>query len=130
MDERQVFANVLRQLRVNRGLSQPQLAKATGLPQPTISRYEAGATEPGLNALRKLAPFFEVSIDTLCGLASPPDKLKPGNWLIDTDALEDWQQRRKGSGTTWAVAIPDRFRIVTSSQYQKLRDEVHGKGKR
>jgi len=129
MEELKTFAETLRRLRSSRGLSQAQLAKESGIPQASISRWETGA-EPGLLSIRQLAQFFQVSCDALCGLSSPPDSLRAGNWLIDLDALEDWRATKSRAGEAWAVAIPDRYRIVTSSEYQKLRSEAYNRGKR
>lgn len=120
-----LFASQLQSMRKLRGLSQSALAEQTGVPQATISRWETGEAEPGLLGIKKLAAFFDVSADVLCGLAAPPDKLRPGNWILDVDALE---LRRPGE--TWAVAIPDRFRIVTSSEYQRIRRELESRRKR
>lgn len=125
MEELAVFASQLQHLRRQRNLSQSALAKQIGIPQATISRWETGEAEPGLLGIKKLATYFEVSADVLCGLAAPPDKLRPGNWLVDVDALE-----ARTPGDAWAVAIPERFRIVTSSEYQSLRRDVEGRKKR
>lgn len=125
MEELDLFASQLQNLRKLRGLSQSALAKQTGVPQATISRWETGEAEPGLLGIKKLATFFDVSADVICSLAAPPDKMRPGNWLLDVDALEQRQP-----GDAWAVAIPERFRIVTSSEYQSLRKELEGRKKR
>jgi len=52
------------------GVGQDQLAEKIGLSQGTISRYVRGDTEPRLSDLRKLANFFEVSLEDLIG---PPN---------------------------------------------------------
>lgn len=125
MEELALFASQLHKLRTQHGLSQSALAKECGVPQGTLSRWEKGDAEPGLIGIRKLATFFEVSADVLCGLATPPSSLRAGNWLLDVDAMERWKP-----GDGWAVAIPERFRIVTSSEYQGLRDKLEGRKKR
>ena len=127
MHELATFARTLKRLRESRGLSQSGLAREAAIPQTTVSRWESSEAEPGLLGIRKLAQFFEVSADVLCGLSSPPDALRPGNWLIDMDAFDDAHHSKQSE--LWAVAIPDRFRLVTSSEYQRLRDQVH-RGKR
>lgn len=129
MEPLDIFAATLKRLRASSGLSQPDLAKQTGIPQTTLSRWETGESEPGLRGLATLAQFFGISTDTLCGLASPPDMLRAGNWLVDADLVEQ-HQTRKLAGETWAVAIPDRFRLVTSAEYQRIRDALHQRKKR
>jgi transcriptional regulator with XRE-family HTH domain len=61
----------IRTLRKARGLTQAQLAKATGLPQSQISQIESGA-RPGstiqLDAARRLAFALGVSLDAVAGV--------------------------------------------------------------
>jgi transcriptional regulator with XRE-family HTH domain len=53
------------QLRKQKGLSQQALADAVGLHVTQIKRYESGATQPSLDALKKIALTFGVSTDFL-----------------------------------------------------------------
>ena len=57
----------LKYLRDKRGLSQSQLAKAVGISQQTINKYENQATEPDLKTLMTLAAYFDTSVDFLIG---------------------------------------------------------------
>ena len=62
------FSQRLKGLRKERGLTQEELSKFSGVSFPTISRYEKGhRDEPKLTILKSLANFFEVSIDYLVG---------------------------------------------------------------
>lgn len=50
-----------------------ELARQTGVPQPTIQRIVAGTTSrPHPNSLRPIADFFDISVDQLKGDASIP----------------------------------------------------------
>lgn len=62
-----LFAERLRMLRKEKGLKQEDIAKVIGCTQRKISYLEQGVTEPDLQSLFKLADFFGVSIDFLCG---------------------------------------------------------------
>jgi transcriptional regulator with XRE-family HTH domain len=53
------------QLRKQRGLSQQAMADAVGLHVSQIKRYEAGATQPSLDALKKIAVALGVTTDFL-----------------------------------------------------------------
>lgn len=53
------------QLRKQKGLSQQALADAVGLHVTQIKRYEAGATQPSLDALKKVAITLGVTTDSL-----------------------------------------------------------------
>jgi len=59
--------NKITELRKEKGLSQRQLAKKIGTSQANLSRWEQGVIEPSVIECWKLADFFEVSIDLLCG---------------------------------------------------------------
>jgi len=59
------------QLRMERGLTQIDLADSIGSTQRTISHYETAAEYPPTDVLVKLAAFFKVSADELLGLKPP-----------------------------------------------------------
>ena len=59
------FANRLAALRKQTGLTQLQLADRVELHQSQIHRYESGASEPSMDALRRLARALGVSVDEL-----------------------------------------------------------------
>ncbi len=58
----------LRELRRERGLKQDELAKEFGIAQQTISNYEKRIREPDITTLKKMADFFDVSLDFLLGI--------------------------------------------------------------
>lgn len=62
------FAERLKELREEKGLSELQLAKVLGISSTTINRWERGLRIPNLDSLVLLSRFFGVSIDYLCGL--------------------------------------------------------------
>ncbi|MBR1983427.1 MAG: helix-turn-helix transcriptional regulator [Clostridia bacterium] len=57
----------LRELRKEKGLSQSQVATFLGCNQTAIGKYERGQLEPNFFALKKLADYFECSVDYLIG---------------------------------------------------------------
>lgn len=59
--------NKIAELRKSANLSQKALAKALDTSQANISRWEQGLIEPSVIECWKLADFFDVSIDVLCG---------------------------------------------------------------
>lgn len=59
--------NKISELRIERKLTQRQLAKELGTSQANLSRWEKGLNEPSVIECWKLADFFSVSIDFLCG---------------------------------------------------------------
>ena len=59
--------NKIAELRKERGLSQRSLAQAIGTSQANLSRWEQGLNEPSIIECWKIADYFDVSIDYLCG---------------------------------------------------------------
>ena len=62
----------LKELRKKKGLSQLRLATELNTTQNTISRYETGEREPGIDELVKIADYFNVSVDYLIGRTENP----------------------------------------------------------
>ena len=62
----------LKELRKSKGISQLRLATDLNTTQNTISRYETGEREPGIDELIKIADYFNVSVDYLIGRSENP----------------------------------------------------------
>ena len=63
------FQERIRELRMQKGLSQMELSKATGLSQSAIAKWELGKTEPTATAIVTLSKFFGETADYLLGLS-------------------------------------------------------------
>lgn len=63
------FENI-RSLRIDNGYTQKQIAELLGISQNTYSQYEIGVLNYPVDALMKLADFYNVSIDYLLGRTS------------------------------------------------------------
>ena len=61
------FSTRLRQLRLNRGLRQEQVAKLIGANKSAISTYENDTRQPSFEILVGLANLYRVSTDYLLG---------------------------------------------------------------
>ena len=57
----------LKELRLNKGISQQQLADVIGVSQQSINKYENHKIEPEISVLCSMASYFETSIDYLVG---------------------------------------------------------------
>lgn len=62
------FGERLKELRIEKGLTQKTLAEKLGYNQSMICFWEKKINEPTESAIRKAALFFEVSADYLIGL--------------------------------------------------------------
>lgn len=58
----------IRDLRIDRGLTQAQVAEVLHVSQNTYSQYEIGTTRYPLDVVVQLAEFYGVSVDYLVGL--------------------------------------------------------------
>ncbi len=70
--------NRLKQLREERGLLQNDLSKLLGVSIPAIGYYENEKRDISTDILKRLAEYFDVSIDYLLGKSDirNPEKLK------------------------------------------------------
>lgn len=64
------FPQRLQRLRQRQRKSRIVVSELCGLPSDAIRRYERGEAKPSMDALIKLADYFEVSLDYLTGRAN------------------------------------------------------------
>lgn len=63
-----IFSKRLRELRLDSGMTQQQIAERLKIKQQSYARYEYGTGEPNLETVAELARIFDVSCDYLLGL--------------------------------------------------------------
>ena len=56
------IADKLKQLRMDKNMTQQQLADALGINQGMLSRWESGSTAPSLKFRRLIADYFKMSV--------------------------------------------------------------------
>lgn len=62
-----MIGKIIKELRLEKGLSQSLLASKIGVSQKAIDFWERGINEPKASYIIKLADFFDVSADYLLG---------------------------------------------------------------
>ena len=62
-----IFAVRLKELRMEKRLTQQQLATTLQTTDDSIYSWEKGRSEPSIAVIRKICDFFEVSADYLLG---------------------------------------------------------------
>ena len=77
------FGGILKELRLQAGMTQKDLASMVGVTKSVISYYELSERSPSPEILIKLANVFHVSADYLLGLDT---KYKP---MLDMSGLDE-----------------------------------------
>ncbi len=73
----------IKELRKERKISQPQLAKMTGISQQLISKFELGLTQkPPMESLQKIGIALEINPKILFELAGYPTSPETSNDVI------------------------------------------------
>ena len=62
------FKDILKDLRMEKGLTQEELAKQINFSLSVVNKWENGKKNPSVDAIKVLAKFFNVSTDYLFGL--------------------------------------------------------------
>ena len=60
------LAKILKELCDERGITISMLSKKTGVPQQTLHNWNSGVEPKNFTQVKKVADFFEVSLDYLC----------------------------------------------------------------
>lgn len=100
----------IRAMRVNRGMSQAELAERIGKRRSAVGNYENGTREPDLDTIAALADVFRVSISDLVGDApadDTPQTNAPEAARFDPDrqALIDFARNGSSREVRQAMAI-------------------------
>ncbi|WP_412758173.1 LexA family protein [Legionella bozemanae] len=104
MTEMTLSNNLQQLMRIHGNISVSELARLTGIPQPTIHHILTGSTRnPRKKALEELSRYFSVSINELTGQeplpAVIPDAVKE-NLQISTIPVIEWASLKTWPSTT------------------------------
>lgn len=88
-----MYADRIRALRQQAGLSQQALGQQLGVSAVAVGKWERGQTQPDIHALARMADIFGTTIDDLCGHESLHIKEEPeGNIHVMTRAFRQLTQ--------------------------------------
>jgi len=82
---KEIFSERLKEVRLAKDLTQPQLAKLINSTDRNISNYETGYSLPSVPVLFSLAVALSTSIDYLIGLSNNPSINKADGDLTSAD---------------------------------------------
>lgn len=115
------FAENLKQLRNQKGLTQESLADFLGVSFQAVSKWERGENYPDIETLVNIAMFFEVNVDELLGVNRAENEEKILNIIEQCDNLTDGKLKHKI--ITDAIArFPTDFRL----QLRQMADLAFG----
>ena len=80
------FPEALRRLRIEKGLSQQQLAEALSVDRSTVTKWETGDRQPDAETLARLSPVLDANVAELLVSSSAPDA-KPQVILVDDERI-------------------------------------------
>ncbi|HLU38048.1 MAG TPA: helix-turn-helix transcriptional regulator [Planctomycetota bacterium] len=89
-------ARRLQQIRLEKRMTQGEVAEVVGVTQAAVSRWEdpENTTIPSAAEIAELAEFFGVSADWLCGLSPYRSPLPVGQALVDLRLLEAFESAK------------------------------------
>lgn len=82
----QIFAEMIRQLRLERGLSQIQLAEQMYVTRSTVARWESGSRMPDAVMISRLAKCLGTSPESLFNLLSEEEET-PNIIMVDDEGI-------------------------------------------
>ena len=86
------FGEILRNLRIQRGITQQKLAEDLDISQSAITAYETGRNEPNFAVIEKIAKYFGVSPYTLIpfgDIFEENEKAIIGEIVLENNKLAD-----------------------------------------
>ena len=83
--------NRIKELRIEKNISQNDLAKLLNTSQQSISFYETGKRDPDTETLNVLSDYFNVSIDYLLCKST----IRNPQWILDNyNALSEYSKKQ------------------------------------
>jgi transcriptional regulator with XRE-family HTH domain len=121
MTEMTLSNNLQQLMRIHGNISVSELARLTGIPQPTIHHILTGSTRnPRKKALEELSRYFSVSINELIGQeplpAVIPEAIKE-NLQISTIPVIEWESLKKWPSET--IKTQDAQEILIDKKIDK-----------
>ena len=118
-----MFSQKLKELRTRDDISQAKFAREVGFSQSAIASWENETREPGINALIKIAQYFNTSVDYLIGLPTiTPQTEKPTDFSADElNLIKQYRLLQTGYQTLIAKQIDFLLEQQKASHYAPLR---------
>ena len=121
------FPQRLKELRLEKGETQKELAKCLEIGRTTVSEYESGKIVPKQEGLLKIANHFDVSVDYLTGVSNERATRKQN--VSDLDALLNTIHHilldEYDTPVTYeGEQLSSRQKIIVDQLIEQLRDNI------
>ena len=121
------FPQRLKELRLEKGETQKELANAIEVGRTTISEYESGKIVPKQEGLLRIANHFNVSVDYLTGVSNTPATRKQN--VSDLDSLLNTihyilLDEYDTPVTYEGEQLSSRQKIIVDQLIEQLRDNI------
>ena len=114
------FAEKLRMLRKQKGLSQGEVARRLHFQRATYGQYEQGRRHPDYETLIKIADFYDISVDYLLGRESFAQVIDIKEALEDPTKSVTWgDQKLSDEERRKLLAI---FRVIWEEVFADKED--------
>ena len=128
------FHELLNKLRIEKGVTQEEVATAIGVAKSTFAKYDRGEREPNFETLKKIAQYFQTTTDYLLGLSEVmhPDKTRQlaisvplGYDLTSTEeeVIEIAREFLRALGTISVIPVEqkEKFTVLIEQTVQVMR---------
>ena len=112
---RDIFIRRLKELRREKGFTQPSLALRISMTKGAIGHYEAGTREPTLNTIYQFSEMFDVSVDYLMGIS---------DFRKESDAIDYLLKKMKESGLVNADDTIDKKTVDKLVSYISVIENI------
>lgn len=109
------FSERLKELRAEKGIRSEDAAEVFGVSRATLSAYEMGKSVPDLNVLNKMADFYEVSTDYICGRTNVKKSLQADTSSVKLSQSDVNKISELSDSETVGLSL-----LINSAQFKKM----------
>ncbi len=123
-----IIAKKIKELRLERNITQPQLANEVGVAKSMISQWESEKNEPKATYIVKLANFFQVATDYLLGNSNDIGVIvnnnlsETENYLVQKLRLMNSEKKQELVSYANYLANKDNYKITNSQNIVDISD--------
>lgn len=116
------MGNRIRELRAEKNISQAQLASDTGVSQQSLSQYEKEGRKPKIEAWKKLADYFGVSVGYLQGIEAKAEPTSELEHQKSHDAIWEGMAKTLRAASVGTIGWEEAYQDL--KRYQRKSDEL------